>query len=262
MDEKKVIKIAVVDDKQSSRDKICEKLITLASLLEDVNFIITIYEGGMPFLASQEHYHLILLDYEMPDRDGIQVAEELELRAIRPRVLFISGYPRCEKPMQKATQLRVVHGFIFKADSEEEFQFQVKQVLKTILNAHWIEFKYYFVDSDPAIESKRERRSHYNKKMDAREIAYIESTGKDAVTIYTEDEEFKTTESLKELFRKLPKGLFAYSERRIIVNVGFVCSISKKAIRLITNTELPITLKFRNEFQEIYERYLLEGFGD
>jgi len=262
--EKIEVRIAVVDDKLGSRKTITERLeaFFVQSNFNGVRFIIKTYESGALFLDSQDHYDLVLLDYEMPDKNGIQVATELELREIRPRVLFISGHDEITKPMQKATQLRVTAGFIFKSDSEKEFQFQVKHALKAILNAHWIAFQYYLVDNDPALERKREKRNYYDKRIDTRKISHIVSTAKDVVTIYTEDEAFTTTESLKKLFDKLPNGEFEYSDRRIIINLGFVHSIGKKAIYLITDDELSLTAVYRNVFQKSYDHYLLKGLGD
>ena len=257
------IKVAIVDDKLTSRMKIEEQLKKLEASLENITFTMTFYESGVSFLASEKSYNLVLLDYEMPDKNGIQVAAELESRNVKPRVLFISGYDELDKPLQKATQLRVVYGFIFKSDSEKEFQYQVEKVLKAILNVHWIEFKYYLVDEVGSnVERKREKRIYHNKKIDARKISYIKSTAKDVVTIYTKDETFVTTERLKSLFERLPKGEFEYSERRIIINLGFVHSIGKKNVRLITENELSLTKMHRDIFQKSHKNYLLEGLGD
>ena len=264
MVEKVEVKIAVVDDQPGSRKKTIEKLKVFLKQpeLDHVRFIINIYESGALFLASEDHYDLILLDYEMPDQNGIQVATELESRDRRPKVLFVSGYDKITKPMQKATQLSVTVGFILKSDSEKEFQFQVKHALKTVLNSTWIEFSYYLVEPDVGMERKREKRKHYTKKMDIRKISHIESTAKNVITIYTEDEVFVSTESLKALFDKLPKEQFEYSDRRIIVNLAFVHSISKKSIYLLTDVEVSLTGHYKAAFQRAYDNYLLEGFDD
>ena len=258
MVEKIKVSVAIVDDKLSSRKRIKERLETLQSSLENVRFIIKTYESGVLFLASESHYDLVLLDYQMPDKNGIQVAAELELRDIRPRVLFISGHDEIIRALQKATQLKVTAGFIFKSDPEKEFQFQVTNVVKDILNVHWLEFEYYLVDNDPALEErKREKRNYYSKKINTRKISHIASTSKNVVTIYTEDEEFTTTDSLKEFFDKLPKGEFEYSDRRIVINLGFVHSIGKKVVYLTTDEEVSLTAIHGNTFRKSYENYLL-----
>ena len=263
MVEKIEVNVAIVDDKASSRQKIKEQLEALHPSLENVKLNIQTYESGVLFLESKNHYDLVLLDYHMPEVNGIQVATELELRDIhiRPRVLFISGYDEITKPLQKATQLRVTAGFIFKTDTDQEFEFQVTNALKGILNVHWLEFEYYLVDNDPALERKREKRNYYSKKMDARKISHIASTSKNVVTIYTDDEEFTTSESLKEFFDKLPKGEFEYSDRRIVINFGFVHSIGKRAVYLTTDDEVSLTAIYRDTFRKSYEKYLLGKYG-
>jgi len=261
MVEKIEVSIAVVDDELSSRKKIKERLVALQPSFENARFMIKTYESGVLFLGSKNHYDLILLNYQMPGKNGIQVAAELELRNNRPRVVFISGFEEVARPLQKATQLRVTAGFIFKSDTEKEFQFQVANVIKDILNLHWLEFEYYLVDNDPALERKREKRNYYSKKIDARKISHIASTSKNVVTIYTDDEEFTTTESLKEFFDKLPRGEFEYSDRRIVINLGFVHSIGKKAVYLTTDDEVSLTAIHGDTFRKSYDKYLLEGYG-
>jgi len=161
MSEKLEIKVAIVDDKLTAREKIKERLERLEKSLEHVTFSITFYAGGIPFLASEKSYDLVLLDYEMPDKNGIQVAKELETRDQKPRIIFISGYEKLDKPMQRAIQIKCVVGFIFKSDSDTEFQFQyqLKKVLKVISNVYWIEFEYYLVEPKRSRHRKREGKT-------------------------------------------------------------------------------------------------------
>lgn len=101
MGRKTEVKVAVVDDKQHDRTKLKKILIRLESDFKNVSFIIALYQDGISFLNSKEAYDLVLLDYEMPDKNGIYIAEKLEQRAKRPRVLFVSGYDELTKPLQK-----------------------------------------------------------------------------------------------------------------------------------------------------------------
>lgn len=263
MSETLEIKVAIVDDKLTAREKIKERLEKLEKSLEHVTFSITFYEGGIPFLASEKSYDLVLLDYEMPDKNGIQVAKELETRDQKPSVIFISGYEKLDKPMQRAIQIKCVVGFIFKSDSDAEFQYQLKKVLKVISNVYWIEFEYYLVEpKDPAIEREREKRSYYKKKLDARKITHIKATAKNAVTIYTETEAFTIAETLKSLSLKLPPREFEYSDRGIIIHLGFVHSIGKKCVYLTTDEELALKPKYKEIFQKSSRKYLLKGLDD
>ena len=263
MVEKIEVYLAVVGDYLSSSKEITEKLDAIQPRLENVKFMINTYESGILFLTSKRHYDLVLLDYKMPEMNGIQIASQLELRDIRPRVLFFFRHvENIIKPLQKATRLRVTAGFMLETDSVNEFEFQVSNVIKAILNAHWLEFEYYLVDNDPALERKREKRNYYSKKINTRKISHIASTSKNVVTIYTDDEAFTTTESLKEFFDKLPKGEFEYSDRRIVINLGFVHSIGKKAVYLTTDEEVSLTAIHGETFRKSYDKYLIEGIGD
>ena len=263
MGRKTEVKVAVVDDKQHDRTKLKKILIRLESDFKNVSFIIALYQDGISFLNSKEAYDLVLLDYEMPDKNGIYIAEKLEQRAKRPRVLFVSGYDELTKPLQKASHLRVVHGFIFKSDTEEEFRFQMKKVLNVILNIYMIEIDYYYVKPEPEIKKKREARIYYTKKLNARKISHILSPKKkNVIAIYTENEELMVSSTMKEFFGKLPNGEFEYSDRGVIVNLGFVHSIGKKIIYLTNDEELPLSASCKKDFQNSYDNYLLERFDE
>ena len=160
---------------------------------------------------------------------------------------------------------RCVVGFIFKSDSEKEFQFQVKNALKPLLNIYWIEFEYYLVEPiDPAIERQREKRIYYDKKLDVRRIMYITTVTdtKNVVTIHTENEAFKANETLQSIFNKLPPKEFEYSDRGVIIHLGAVHSIGKNSVYLVMDDELSLKPKYREKFRKSYYEYLLQGLDD
>ena len=262
-----IIKIAVVDDVKASREANARKLIELEQLIGDVSFSLDFYESGVLFLKSEKIYDLVLLDYEMPGKTGIEVAQEIETSPVGTKVVFMSGYPELMRPMQIALQFNCVTSFIFKADSDKEFQFQIKNAIKKIVNTHWFEFQ-YFLTSKIQDNDKRTSKEYFDKKIDARTILFV-TTKEDAknvvkVSVYDNEDDdyeaFNIAKTLKQLLKELPQGEFEFANRNTIINFRFVHSFTKMTVILRNYDEVPLSRTYRSIFIQNYEKYLRQGF--
>jgi len=98
--------ILVVDDNASTRE-------TLEAMLESFSLSATIVESGekaLDLLVHQKkHYDLVLLDWRMPEMNGIEVCEKLREQldpANSPSIIMLSAYGR-EEVMKQAHQAGV-----------------------------------------------------------------------------------------------------------------------------------------------------------
>ena len=261
------IRVAIVDDVKESRESNARKLIELERLLDDVGFSLDFFESGILFLKSENNYDLVLLDYEMPEKNGIEVAQEIEARPIGTRIVFMSGYTELTRPMQVALQFNCVAGFIFKTDSDKEFQFQLKNALKKLINIHWFEFRYFIINKIQD-NAKRTTKDYYDKKIDARTILFAATKEKaknvSSLNVYdgeeSDTEEFDLSKTLKQLFKELPDGEFEFANRNALVNYRFVHSFTNHIVFLRNYDKIPLSRSYRATFERNYEKYLRQGF--
>jgi two-component system response regulator FixJ len=79
--------IAIVDDDEALRH-------STASLVRRAGFEVKLFESGDDFLACDdlEGISCILLDYQMPGRNGLDVLRELDARGGSPPVLIVTAH--------------------------------------------------------------------------------------------------------------------------------------------------------------------------
>jgi DNA-binding NtrC family response regulator len=82
------LRILVVDDDEASRT-------LMSKILAFQGFQVDIADGGSDALTlAEEHpYQLAILDYRMPDMNGVELFEKL--RQLQPEIvgIFLTGYP-------------------------------------------------------------------------------------------------------------------------------------------------------------------------
>jgi two-component system, sensor histidine kinase and response regulator len=109
------LRVLVVDDNESARD-------ILKEYISDFNFRVKTVSNGREaiseFLLSngeaKDPYHLVLLDYRMPDLNGIEVLREFrKLKSLnQPKVILVTGYGR--EDILKEAQDASFDGYLLK----------------------------------------------------------------------------------------------------------------------------------------------------
>jgi DNA-binding NarL/FixJ family response regulator len=105
----------IVEDQRMFRDllaKMCE-------LHFDRSSVVAVGSGSEGAEAIRAGtFELLILDIDLPDRDGFSLAEEAARLATPPRVLGMSGY--CDEFMVHRVMNSSMHGFIDKTDQSVE----------------------------------------------------------------------------------------------------------------------------------------------
>jgi len=253
---KEAVSIAIVDDNPVVNKKTKEALNGVLELevFNKIDFDVDVYEAGQYLLESKKAYDLIVMDYEMPQINGIEVATMLNEKGVSSRILFLSGYDEIIKPLQQATSIKLTAGFIFKSAPVQEFQHEVERVIKEILDVHFIKIKHYEELLD--IDNNKFTKVFYETVIDAKTIVTIEINQK-IIYVYTEDEEFLTNISLKDWLLELPGGDFSYANKSCLVNLRYVCSYSSKKINLSTKDILELGRYSKDKFEKSYKNYVM-----
>lgn len=123
----------IVEDQRMFRDllaKMCEAHFKHAT-------VVAVGTGGAGAEKIQrEPFDLLILDIDLPDRDGFSLAEEAARLDQPPRVLGMSGY--CDEFMVHRVMNSSMHGFIDKTDQSVE---TLAEAIRTVCAG-----KYFFSD--------------------------------------------------------------------------------------------------------------------
>lgn len=98
------------------------------AMLESRDYKVFTAENGRAGLdiACRESVDLVILDYQMPEMDGGQVAAELRSRCSHLPILLLSGFPgRIPRSLMAA-----VDGFVLKGSSPEVLLKEVERIIR------------------------------------------------------------------------------------------------------------------------------------
>ena len=254
---RKIFKIALVDDNPSVNENniILLNQISALEIFSMINFDIDHYEDGQDLLDSETEYDLIIMDYEMPNINGIIAATELSKRDIKTKILFLSGYDELTRPMQKSVSLRNVIDFVFKNDSKEQLEFAIKQAIKLIIDVVLIEIS-CFIEKDD-IDNYRVIRESSDLIIDANKIIWIASRKKINIICTTDGRFLNTIVSLSEILKILPAGQFSQISKDSIVNFKYALSSGKRELTLTNGEEFKIGSMFKIKFENEWRSYKL-----
>src|SRR5467141_1835307 len=93
-------------------DTATDQRIVLAAMLEYRGFRVSIAKRALDALQliATEHFHIVIVDYELPDMTGAQLAQEI--RAVEPqaRVILFSGRPHLPAGELAFVDVHIVKG--------------------------------------------------------------------------------------------------------------------------------------------------------
>lgn len=118
----KIIKLAILDDAQIDRE-----IAKLACAM--IGIICTTFSNERDFMANYQNYDGAILDYSMPNKNGVEVAELIREKSPTYPILFRSNYPEGSK----AHLSMLKFGDVISKDLKEGVLYLLK---KFAINAH------------------------------------------------------------------------------------------------------------------------------
>ena len=88
-----MLKIAVVDDDMVFVNKL-SNIIAKTCNQSKMEYTLQKYSNGMDILSNYSQFHLIFLDIEMPEMNGLAFANHLEELHIDSKIVFLTAYSR------------------------------------------------------------------------------------------------------------------------------------------------------------------------
>ena len=232
-----MLKIAILDD-----DKTALMISTSAveAFLKEKNAEYRLFSFSNPlnFLASakEEKFDLSFLDIDMPEMNGLSVANELAAISKYGQIIFLS---QREDLVFECLKFHPF-GFIRKSKLIDDFSLMMNQFFQTVANNESNETKIDFFD----------KTKTYSFKI--KDIVYIEGD-RNYQKVVLKD---KTSQNIRVPLGTLEEKLREYGFLRIhkgyLLNYLYIRSIENEEVYLTTGTSLPMAKKRKEEIMKQY----------
>lgn len=227
-----MIRIAICDDE----NRILEDLSRMVlELIPDAD--VSAFGEGRALIDSADKagYDVVLLDIDMPDLNGLEVALSFQAADRKPLIIFVTSH---DELVYDSLQLHPF-GFVRKSYLDKE----LKKVLEDAVEEVSSRDKYFFFHTASG-----------DIKLQLDDILYFESEG-NYIKIKTGSDEFRFRETMQALEMSLKSDGFIRVHKGFLVNQEAVKIINSDKLVLNDNTEIP----FGRSYQENARKMLMRG---
>ncbi len=187
-----------------------------------------ILAGGM--------FHIVILDIEMPDISGMQLASVIKSRCRDAVLIFATAH---ERYAVSAYELSVFR-YVLKGRLEEML---TRALAAAVQNLDIEEEKFYIIEKPDCV-----------RRILQKDILYVYRSEKNAV-IVTRDERIKVRKPLKDVYEALHEPQFFFADRGYIVNIGQIHSIRKSVLVMKNQDEILVSASHIQKARELVKQY-------
>ena len=231
------MKIAIVDDEKREQEIIAKYI---GEWAEDKKELVEFFyfDSSEGFLFSWEDakdYELLVLDIEMGEISGLELAKTIRIEDKRIPIIFVTGY---DEYMQYGYDVSALHYLIKPVNKEKLFQAlgRLSEKEETI--------KSLIVNSENGV-----------RRMPMNHILYVEADGHGSI-MHTTDEVIRLKESFGDIEKQvLPFGEAVKCHRAYLVNLRFVSAVQNSTLILDNGENLPISRSRMKNVQHEFLRY-------
>ncbi|MDW3192200.1 MAG: LytTR family DNA-binding domain-containing protein [Cytophagales bacterium] len=191
---------------------------------------------AMSYLQENE-VHVLFLDIEMPDINGVEVAKMLDRHQVS--VIFVTAFATYAL---EGFEVQAVD-YLLKPVSFNRF---LKACLKVKEQAD--------MPTNNAPDFIFVKDGYQLKKIGLKDIQYIKSDA-NLLNIYTLKERVLTRMTMTRIIESLPGNQFFRVHKSYIVNLSLVEKIDQQFV-YFEGVEIPISSAYRTDFQEAVRRFL------
>jgi len=195
------------------------------------------------FLPKLRQYppHIVLLDIDMGDCNGIQLGGEIKELFCGAVVVYITAY---EKYALEAFRVRAFN-YLLKPLTRAKFNQMLEEAISFLRKEDSSKTEKTFT-----VQLKGEM---LNFKYS--EIVYFEKTGH-RIKIHTQSGEFFFYDNLNSLLMRLDKNFFFQCHQGYIVNTGKIRAFRDKTLFLDGDLQIPVSRSFADKVKEVLTKRL------
>lgn len=227
--------IGICDDEQEQREHI-KRMCEHYFMEIEQNFECICFSSGEEVISyCGEKMHLLFLDIELGNVNGIEVLKKIEESGFVWRVVFISNHTEA-----------VFHTFGLRTLDFGKKPVTYEKIKKWILIAMRENQKNIVIQCQTVCGKKW---------VNIEEIFYIKSAANYSY-IKTRNEKFLVSCNLKYWEKQVPAKIVTRAHKSYLVNVGMIKKIEKDSIYLSDEENIPIGRLYKNSLVKTYQEYI------
>ena len=232
-----MLKVAILDDNKTAL-MISSSAVEAFLKEKNAEYQLFSFSNPLNFLASakEEKFDLSFLDIDMPEMNGLEVANELADICKNGQIIFLS---QREDLVFECLKFHPF-GFIRKSKLIDDFSLMMNQYYQTISNAESDETKIDIIDKTKTVSFK------------IKEIVYIEGDRNYQKVVLKDKTSQNIRVALGSLEEKLREHGFIRIHNGCLLNYLFIRSIANDEVYLTTGISLPMSKKRKDEIMKQY----------
>ena len=236
------VRIIVCDDEITAVQRVVKEL---KHFFHNANIETVFFSCTSAFqifeIMDKQEITVFFLDIDMPERNGIDLAEEIKKKSPEALLIFVSGREE----------------FVFESFRVHPFSFVRKMFLESDLCKVVREIKEVIRERENYRRIIITDETGYEFVTDVNKVLYLEAKDK-YVQVFTENGERLIRSSLKEQQKKLEQINFRRCHKSFLVNMRKVYAVRCDRVILVNRKELPLGRGKATELKRELSRYLLE----
>lgn len=234
--------IIIVEDNKQDSDKLSEYIHQFFNNINEDISIKTFIDG----LDMLDHYmgneDIIFLDMDLPHINGLELAKRIRKIDSLVTIIFVSNLVKFALKGYEVDAL----DYIIKPFNYNNIEHRLQRALKVRnYNNESIILKLNYTT---------------NVVCDINTIYYIEKDG-NYLIFHTSKEDYKVRGNINEYEKILPKWLFSFSIKGILINLSYVEKTTQDSV-MVNNISLPLARQRKKEFIEDLFTYFGEKRGE
>ncbi len=233
-----MIRIAALDDSKSDRE-LMEEITRTYFLKRKIPFEIAAFSRSDRLyaeLAEQKYYDIFLLDMEMPDKTGLEVAKEIRRYYMEPMIVYVTRHVEYAPAAFEVNAFRYIPKVLIKEKLPEAYGALLTRLAQ-------LDKRSYVLEKENGIE-----------RILFRNIFYIRKDGK-YVTIFHRYGTSRQRTTLQDIFERLNAKEFFYVDKSYIVNVQHIMFCKRGEIHMRNGEILPVSRPRYNDVKNKIMEY-------